>query len=78
MKKSKVSVHFGMTLLLSLLSGCGIYNSGFECKPGKGVGCVSSWEVNDMILEKEAKDPEPFDQTEYIFDPEHPNKRKEK
>ncbi|MCB1073021.1 MAG: hypothetical protein KDK61_01175 [Simkania sp.] len=67
---------FCIMFLLSLLSGCGIYNNGFECKPGRGVGCVSSWEVNDMILEKQSRDPEPFDQTEYIFDPEHRNKEK--
>lgn len=67
---------FGLSCLLAFLSGCGIYNNGFECKPGRGVGCVSSWEVNDMILEKQSRDPEPFDQGEYIFDPEHRNKEK--
>lgn len=36
-------------LLLSL-SGCmGIYEGGFECPPGKGVGCKSISEVNSMI-----------------------------
>ena len=33
-----------------LLSGCmGIYEGGFECPPGKGVGCKSISEVNHMI-----------------------------
>lgn len=32
------------------LSGCmGIYEGGFECPPGKGVGCKSITEVNDMV-----------------------------
>ncbi len=32
------------------LSGCmGIYEGGFECPPGKGVGCKSISEVNQMI-----------------------------
>lgn len=33
-----------------ILSGCmGVYEGGFECPPGKGVGCKSISEVNDMI-----------------------------
>ena len=78
MKKAKSSIRFGATFSIFLLSGCGIYNNEFECKPGKGVGCVSSWEVSDMILEKQQKEPQPFDETEYVFDPSHPNKGKEK
>jgi hypothetical protein len=35
------------------LSSCGIYNSEFECAPGKGVGCASVGEVMDMIVEQE-------------------------
>jgi hypothetical protein len=35
------------------LSSCGIYNSNFECAPGKGVGCASVGEVMDMIVERE-------------------------
>ena len=38
---------------LLLLSGCGIYQSEFECKPGKGVGCTSATEVIKMIVEQE-------------------------
>lgn len=76
MKNRSFFFCFGLSCLLTFLSGCGIYNNGFECKPGRGVGCVSSWEVTDMILEKQTQDPDPFDQTEYIFDPEHRNKEK--
>lgn len=40
---------YGLGLLLSL-SGCmGVYEGGFECPPGKGVGCKSISQVNDMI-----------------------------
>ena len=32
------------------LTGCmGIYEGGFECPPGKGVGCKSISEVNSMV-----------------------------
>ena len=34
-------------------SSCGIYNSQFDCAPGKGVGCTSVGEVMDMIVERE-------------------------
>lgn len=38
-------INFSLTL-----SGCmGIYEGGFECPPGKGVGCKSTSEVNHMI-----------------------------
>lgn len=44
-------VHKLASLALSLLlSGCmGVYEGGFECPPGKGVGCKSISEVNHMI-----------------------------
>lgn len=33
-----------------MLSGCmGVYDGGFECPPGKGVGCKSISEVNQMV-----------------------------
>ena len=36
------------------LSGCmGIYEGGFECPPGEGVGCKSITEVNDMVNQGE-------------------------
>lgn len=39
-----------MTTLALTLSGCmGVYEGGFECPPGKGVGCKSISEVNEMI-----------------------------
>lgn len=39
-------------LLLPLISGCsimGVYEGGFDCPPGKGVGCKSISEVNEMV-----------------------------
>ncbi|MBY0272284.1 MAG: hypothetical protein K2X02_02550 [Alphaproteobacteria bacterium] len=34
----------------TLLSGCmGVYEGGFECPPGEGVGCKSISEVNHMV-----------------------------
>ncbi len=36
------------------LSGCmGVYEGGFECPPGEGVGCKSISEVNQMVNEGE-------------------------
>ncbi len=35
------------------LTSCNIYNSEFECRPGKGVGCAPVGEVLDLIVEKE-------------------------
>lgn len=33
-----------------MLSGCmGVYDGGFECPPGEGVGCKSISEVNQMV-----------------------------
>lgn len=33
-----------------ILSGCmGIYEGGFECPPGKGLGCTSISEVNEWV-----------------------------
>ncbi len=41
---------FLMTSLALALSGCmGIYEGGFECPPGHGVGCKSISEVNQMV-----------------------------
>ena len=37
-------------ILLLALSGCmGVYEGGFECPPGQGVGCKSISEVNDLV-----------------------------
>lgn len=52
MKKSiKKSIYTKFLLGLSLsLSGCmGVYEGGFECPPGEGVGCKSISEVNYMV-----------------------------
>lgn len=39
-----------IAMLPALLSGCmGIYEGGFECPAGTGVGCRSISEVNDMV-----------------------------
>lgn len=35
------------------LSSCNIYNSTFDCPPGKGIGCVSVTEVLNLIVERE-------------------------
>lgn len=32
-----------------LLSGCASLNESFECPPGKGVGCVSTMRINNMV-----------------------------
>lgn len=43
-----------MTPLAFALSGCmGVYEGGFECPPGEGVGCKSISEVNQMVNEGE-------------------------
>lgn len=56
MKKSQKkfiqkSIYTKSLLGLSLsLSGCmGVYEGGFECPPGEGVGCKSISEVNHMV-----------------------------
>ena len=36
------------------LTGCmGVYEGGFECPPGKGVGCKSITDVNEMVNQGE-------------------------
>jgi hypothetical protein len=41
-----------MTTLALALSGCmGVYEGGFECPPGEGVGCKSISEVNEMVTQ---------------------------
>jgi len=41
-------------LSVALLSGCmGIYEGGFECPAGSGVGCKSISEVNQMVNQGE-------------------------
>lgn len=55
--------------LVMTMSGCGIYNSQFDCKPGKGLGCTSAWEVSEMIIEN-SNDEDPYDPTHHLFDVE--------
>ena len=39
-----------MTALAPALTSCmGVYEGGFECPPGEGVGCKSISEVNQMV-----------------------------
>lgn len=52
--------------LLITTPGCGIYNSQFDCKPGKGLGCTSAWEVSERIIEN-SNDQDPYDSTEHLF-----------
>jgi len=56
--------------LAFLTTGCGIYRSGFECPPGRGVGCASTSEVLDMIIEKEPDSDDPFDAGKNLFIPD--------
>ncbi|MCB1107463.1 MAG: hypothetical protein KDK76_05135 [Chlamydiia bacterium] len=58
-----------ITGLCLAVSGCSIYKSGFECPPGKGVGCASTSEVLDMIVEKESDSEDPFDSGKNLFLP---------
>jgi hypothetical protein len=49
--KSKKFLQYCTVVTLSLcLTGCmGVYEGGFECPPGEGVGCKSISEVNQMV-----------------------------
>jgi hypothetical protein len=51
LKSIKKSIYTKSLMGLSLsLSGCmGVYEGGFECPPGEGVGCKSISEVNHMV-----------------------------
>ena len=70
MKKLKAS-RFPLFLALSIgATGCGIYRSGFECPPGQGVGCVSTSEVLDMIVENESDSGDPYDSGKNLFIPD--------
>lgn len=40
-------------LLLAFLTSCGMYNSRFDCPPGKGIGCQSVSQVLHLIVERE-------------------------
>lgn len=65
-------------LLLALpifFSGCGLYNSNFQCPPGKGVGCASASEVFNMIEEQAPATSDPFDSGENLFVPKKNNRK---
>jgi hypothetical protein len=49
--KSKKFLQYCTVVTLSLcLTGCmGVYEGGFECPPGEGVGCKSISDVNQMV-----------------------------
>lgn len=49
-KKNQTLLHCATAILPLCLTGCmGIYEGGFECPAGRGVGCKSISEVNDMV-----------------------------
>jgi hypothetical protein len=46
----RINMRVLMTGMALSLSGCmGVYEGGFECPPGEGVGCKSISEVNEMV-----------------------------
>ncbi|MBS0271674.1 MAG: hypothetical protein JSR85_03390 [Proteobacteria bacterium] len=49
--KTQKLLHYCLTAVLPFcLAGCmGVYEGGFECPPGEGVGCKSISEVNEMV-----------------------------
>jgi hypothetical protein len=48
--RSRFLQHCVTATLPFCLVGCmGVYEGGFECPPGKGVGCKSISEVNELI-----------------------------
>jgi len=51
--KKKFYKAISLASVLSLTGCMGIYEGGFECLPGTGVGCKSISEVNDMINQRE-------------------------
>jgi len=65
-----ISLLLLLTGLGLAVSGCGIYNGGFECSPGRGIGCASTSEVLDMIVEKEPDSENPFDSGKNLFIPD--------
>lgn len=38
-----------ITIMVTLLTACSSYNSGFECKAGKGINCTSVSKINNMV-----------------------------
>ncbi len=50
--KNKSAKSLGLLLSFVLLSACAVSKESFDCKPGKGVGCKSIHEVNQMLNEQ--------------------------
>ncbi|MBF5059057.1 hypothetical protein [Candidatus Neptunochlamydia vexilliferae] len=69
MKKLKKWALLGALSLFA--SACGIYKGSFQCPPGKGVGCVSTSDVLDMIIEEDSNSEDPFDdgKNHFVRDP---------
>lgn len=42
-----------LLLILPILNGCMTYSESFDCPPGRGVGCKSLSQVNDMVEKEE-------------------------
>ena len=38
-----------LLFILPILNGCMTYSESFDCPPGRGVGCKSLSQVNDMV-----------------------------
>lgn len=58
MEKSKLfsktsAILFSATLSFCLTGCMGVYEGGFECPAGKGVGCKSISEVNTLVNQEE-------------------------
>ena len=75
MKKHPKSCLILASFLAVLVEGCGIYKSNFDCPPGKGVGCASTSEVLDMIVEKQSDSEDPFDSGKNLFVPDTRRKK---
>ncbi|EKE08830.1 MAG: hypothetical protein ACD_16C00248G0012 [uncultured bacterium] len=46
---SKLSEHWILGTVFCLTGCMGVYEGGFECPPGKGMGCTSISEVNKTV-----------------------------
>lgn len=59
LKNKKLLQYFITAILPLCLTGCmGVYEGGFECPPGEGVGCKSISDVNQMVNRGELPPPE--------------------
>lgn len=53
MKKNSHNTSLCLLIVLCFFTGCGVYNSQFQCRGGKGLNCVAAGEVVDLIVERE-------------------------